>query len=489
MHKRPNILVILSDQLRRDALGCYGNPDVRTPHIDRLAAAGVRFDRACSTYPICVPFRFTLMTGETAHSRLIPGIEYRMSPAEYTLADAFNAADCHTVYVGKWHLYGDHTVDWVESNRKSALTPVPRSHQGRWQKWLGFELCNDPFNTFYFEDADPTPKRIEGFQTDGLFDLAMSHLRTGWKRSQPFCCVLSVEPPHFPLDAPAEDLERWRGRPLSVAPSFGKRVEDPLYPHGQEFTPEKRERTLEQRRVYNAMVENLDRNVGRMLDFLRQERLDEDTVIVLVADHGDHGGDHGLDIRGKMWPYDSSCAIPLIVVDPRSPQRGGATSVEPVNAEDLFPTLLGLAGLHPPGPRPGMDLAPILSGAAGQLPRDGILLEYDHDHMPGWPWFEQQWRAFVSRRYKYVVLGPPSGAKPWMLFDLDNDPGEMCNLLHDPACREIAAGHHALLRRELVRTEDHFVLLPSFDSEGLNVWTDAVIRAVPGVRPGTKQER
>ena len=87
---RPNILMILSDQLRRHALSCYGDPDARTPHIDRLAQKGVRFAHSCSTYPICVPFRFTLMTGEYAHTRLIPGIEWAISPAERTLADEFN---------------------------------------------------------------------------------------------------------------------------------------------------------------------------------------------------------------------------------------------------------------------------------------------------------------------------------------------------------------------------------------------------------------
>ena len=90
MAKRPNILVVLSDQLRRQALACYGDPDARTPHTTQLARDGIAFDQACSTYPICVPFRFTLMTGEYAHTRLVPGIEWRMSPAERTLADEFN---------------------------------------------------------------------------------------------------------------------------------------------------------------------------------------------------------------------------------------------------------------------------------------------------------------------------------------------------------------------------------------------------------------
>ena len=106
MDKKPNLLVILSDQLRRHALGCYGDPDARSPHIDKLSNDGVRFSNACSTYPICVPFRFTMMTGEYAHTRWVPGIEYRMSPRERTLADEFNEANYETIYVGKLHLDG-----------------------------------------------------------------------------------------------------------------------------------------------------------------------------------------------------------------------------------------------------------------------------------------------------------------------------------------------------------------------------------------------
>ena len=97
---RPNLLVVFCDQLRRDAIAAFGDPNVETPHIDRLAQNGVSFTNACSSYPICVPFRFTLMTGEYAHSRFVPGIEWRMSPAERTLADEFNAGGYESIYLG-----------------------------------------------------------------------------------------------------------------------------------------------------------------------------------------------------------------------------------------------------------------------------------------------------------------------------------------------------------------------------------------------------
>ena len=139
--KHPNIVVIMADQLRRDALGCYGDPNVSTPHIDTLARGGVRFANACSTYPICVPARFTFMTGQAAHTRMIPGIGWRMSPAEVTLADEFNAAGYETIYVGKWHLYGEcytyapnGAVDWQTSSQRSYRTPIRFMSSRRWRR-------------------------------------------------------------------------------------------------------------------------------------------------------------------------------------------------------------------------------------------------------------------------------------------------------------------------------------------------------------------
>ncbi|MBT5872133.1 MAG: sulfatase-like hydrolase/transferase, partial [Candidatus Latescibacteria bacterium] len=128
--ERPNILIFLCDQLRRQALTIYGDPNIKTPHIDALADRGVRFSNACSTYPICVPFRFTLMTGEYAHTRKVPGIEYRMSPAERTMADEFNDAGYETIYVGKWHLDGGHGR--MGSAEQCGRTRVSRTNRGRW---------------------------------------------------------------------------------------------------------------------------------------------------------------------------------------------------------------------------------------------------------------------------------------------------------------------------------------------------------------------
>jgi len=455
---RPNIILIISDQLRRQALGAYGDPNVKTPNIDALAEAGAQFTNASSTYPVCVPYRFSLMTGEYAHTRFIPSIEWRMSPAERTLADEFNEAGYDTALFGKWHLFGGfghlpgHTVV------KASRTPVPRPFQGRFKRFAGFEICNDPYDTYYVNEDDPTLHKIDGFQTDGLFDLTMEYLREPQRQGTPFAVVLSVEPPHPLFTAPPEYLERWRDRELvlrdnvDLEKDYKKRG-----PHGRGL--------LDDLRVYYAMIENLDDNVGRLVTSLREQGLLENTVIGLTADHGELLGCHGL--LAKQRPWEESIGIPLILSGPGT--LGGQIN-DPVCTEDLFPTLLGLAGIAPRDPKPGLDLAPLVRGESQGLEREGVMLEFVAELRPNIVFHEETWRGIRTRRYKYTVLGDAHGGKPWQFFDLDDDPYELTNLIDDPAYSEEIRRHHQLLRARMVQTYDHYVLAPAHGCDGLNEW-------------------
>ena len=459
--RRTNVLLIISDQLRRCALGCYGDPNVSTPNIDALADNGVRFNAASSTYPVCVPFRFSLMTGEYAHTRFIPAIEWRMSPAERTLADELNEAGYDTALFGKWHLYGGfgHLPGYTVV--KTSRTPIPRPFQGRWQRFSGFDICNDPYDTYYFDNDDPTPHKIEKFQTDGLFDLAIDYLREPRRRESPFAAVLSVEPPHPLFTAPAEYLERWRDRELVLRPNVDQTKQyNTRGPHSSGL--------LDDMRVYYAMIENLDDNVGRLVAELRRLDLLDDTVILLTADHGELLGSHGL--LSKQRPWEEACGIPLIASGPAARGREGSVIDDPVCTEDLFPTLLGLAGLAPRDPKPGIDLTPLIRGDVARLDRDGVLLEFVAEIRPNMPFFDETWRGLRTRRYKYTVLGDAQGGRPWQFFDLENDPYEMRNLIGEPAAHEEIARHHRLLRERLVSTYDHYVLKPAYGCEGLNEW-------------------
>lgn len=466
-NKQPNILIILTDQLRRQALSCHGETNLETTHIDALAASGVRFSQASSTYPICVPFRFSLMTGHTAHSRQVPGINWRMSPAERTLADEFNDAGYDTAYIGKWHLYGG-------SGPALMKRPVPRAHQGRWQKWLGFEFRNRHFDTVYFEDDDPTPRSLHAYQTDGLFDLTQKYLEERSDATKPFCCVLSVEPPHPPLEAPAEWEEKWRERDLVLPPNFLQAPPQESAINGSTLlAADQREELLRLNRLYYAMVENLDRNVGRLMEFLKAQALDENTIVVFISDHGELSGSHALS--EKQYPYEESVGVPLIVWGPRAGIARGRVCAEPTCTEDLFPTLCGLAGITPRAALPGEDLSALVHGRSEQIGRPGVLLEFVQETRPTAVFYRQSWRGFRSRRFKYTVLERNGELRPWQFFDLENDPCEMENLLDEASHQELVAQHHQWLRERMVETGDHAWLGGAFGYEPLNAWVPCSI--------------
>jgi len=482
--QNPNILVILSDQLRRRALGCYGDPNVSTPNIDTLARTGTRFTNACSTYPICVPFRFTLMTGEYAHSRYVPAIEWRMSPAERTLADEFNEAGYDTIYCGKWHLHGGHGQLPHHTCRKTNLTPIPRTHQGRWQKWMAFDVANNPFDTYYFEDANPQPKKLKGYQTDGLFDLTMNHLASR-ESGRPFMCILSVEPPHFPLDAPEEYMRKWESKEINLPPNF-LHVDDRPSP-GTKVDDSQRDQLLKNMRTYYAMIENLDWNVGRMISFLEETGLRQDTIVVFLSDHGQMDGSHSETSIIKDHPFEESIGIPFIVAPPISSCKQGQVVSTPIASEDLFPTLLGLAGIgSSERGGPGLDASLIIRGEEEDLPRKGVLLEFVHDLRPGTAYHEMYWRGFRTKRYKYTVLGNArDGGTPWQFFDLQEDPYEKTNLIADKSYQTLVIEHHRLMYERMLETDDHYVLAPSFGMDGLNMWMLNEVRiGQQGAAPG-----
>lgn len=461
MTSQPNILVILCDQLRRQALSCHGDPNIRTPALDGLAARGTRCDRAYSTYPICVPFRYTLMTGQYAHSRRIPGIDWRMSPDERTLADEFNEAGYDTLYVGKWHLYGGHNAGCMKR-------PVPREFQGRWKKWFGFELRNRHFDTVVFEDDDPTPIPLPGYQTDGLFDIAMREIGLRKSARKPFACVLSVEPPHPPWEAPPELEDRWRDRPIAMPPSFmvpGDRDERACE-WSRVLQEADRGDALLHSRIYYAMVENLDWNVGRMLSFLDREQLARNTIVLFTSDHGELNGCHGLE--QKQYPYEESVGIPLLVAGPGIP--GGRVVSEPICTEDLFPTLAGFAGC-PARALPGENLGPLLRGTAAALSRPGVMLEFVCESRPCASFYERPWRGFVSRQHKYTVWGPEGRLAPWQGFNLNEDPYELHNRVRDPAFEPILRQHHQWLCDRMAETGDDEGLLPAWGLKAFEPWS------------------
>jgi arylsulfatase A-like enzyme len=452
----PNIIWVFADQLRGQALGHAGDPNVRTPHIDRLAATGVRFTAACATYPVCVPFRFSLLTGEYAHSRWVPTLDWRMSPAERTIAHELGDAGYDTIYVGKWHLNGSIPPgDARAINRQ----PVAPGFRGGFREWHGFNLRNGYFDTCVFHGDDETPVALPGYQTDGLFDIALDCLRrrgvsggdrTGGRR-RPFFLALSVEAPHPPHEAPEADLRRLRARRMRPRPN----VRDAPPDDGAEYPRSSRAESFgmgiaEAMAAYYAQVENLDANVGRLLQVLDDVQLADETVVMFFSDHGELLGSHGM--RSKQDPREESINIPLLVAGPGC-QPARVDDV--VCTEDLYPTTLGLAGLAARATgKPGLDLAPIIRGERAGTGREAVYLELVAEHRPGMLYHGQPWRGLRTRRHKYTVLS----GKPWHLFDLEDDPYEQHNLVGSPAHTPLLRQMHAHLSQLVEETADSYTM-------------------------------
>lgn len=462
---RRNVVVVVADQLRRSAIGVYGDPNVATPHMDALANRGTRFANASSSYPVCVPFRFTLMTGEPAHTRWVPSIDWRMSPCERTIADSFNSAGFDTAYFGKWHLYGASGVVPGHTPLKANRIRIPRQHQGRWQQFWGFEYANLPFDTVYFRNDDPTSYRISGYQSDGLFDLAIDYVQDRASDPRPFLCMLSVEPPHPPFVAPPVYMQRWADREIELPGNVD-------VSKGYQLRAPGSAGLLDEIRGYYAAIENLDDNVGRLVSALSSAGISEETVLLITSDHGELLGCHGL--TGKCFPYEESVGVPLIVAGPGVPQ----TVVHaPVHTEDLFPTILGLGGVDVPS-TPGCNLMAASRDRALEE-RRGVVLQFVAEFRSGFAFHDKTWRAIRTERFKYSVLGDAYGASPWQFFDLEHDPLELDNLVDSWDHRDVIAEHHALLLSRLESQGDAYVLKPAFGQPGLNTWYDPSVNAEP----------
>ncbi len=473
MHRRPNVVVVLVDQLRSHALGFAGDPNVRTPNLDRMAREGVVFTGACSSFPACVPFRFSLMTGEYAHSRNVPGLAYRLSPAERTLGEAVGALGHATAYIGKWHLYSSYGVTGGLTLSQANRTPIPRTHRRGFDHWRGFELRNDFYDTWYFADDETEPRRVEGYQTDGLFDLAIDYVERRRPSERPFFLVLSIEAPHPPFMAPDAALDRVLARgPIRHRPNVDVRAIRFFPPEWYEKTnragaidpadPQSVHRVFDANMAaYYAMVETIDDNMARLDAALQRAGVAEDTVTVFLSDHGELGGSHGF--LGKAEPYEESIGIPLIVHSRgRDRVARGLRIDTPVGTEDLFFTLVGLAGGNEPAPSPRLDFAPAVRGSAPVPERDGVLLEFVAEYRPSRSYHDRTWRGIRTRRHKYTVIGDRTGATPWQLFDLAADPFEMRNLVADPKAAVVARDLHGRLARLLDESDDDYALSPAF---------------------------
>lgn len=419
---KPNVIWIFGDQHRAQALGFMGDPNVSTPNIDRMAAEGATFDAAVSGFPLCCPYRGALLTGRYPHLT-VPGHEFRLSPEQPTIATVFKEAGYHTAYIGKWHLDG-----FQEREGRAAMHIIPPERRGGFDHWVGYENNNSQWDSWVHggEGDDFFHHRLPGYETDALTDLFIDYLhsRAALRLSaledhteayQPFFAVLSVQPPHDPYVAPAEWMARHTPGNVILRPNV-----PPV------------ERVMQEARRdlagYYAMIENLDWNIGRIIQTLEETGLRQETHILFFSDHGDMHGSHG-QFR-KTTPWEEAVRVPFIISGhiPRYEHRSGRFSV-PINHVDIAPTTLGLCGIPVPEWMQGTDYSGYrLRNKTVQNEPDSAYLQLvvPTRHPDS---VDRPWRGVITRDgWKYVVLE----GQPMMLYNLNEDPYEFVNMAYNP---------------------------------------------------------
>ena len=437
-----NAIWIFSDQQPAHALSCNGNPNLNTPHLDRLAVEGQNYHRAVGGFPLCCPFRGSLLTSRYPHE-CVPGHQYQMPPDMPTVAHVFRQHGFDTAYFGKWHVDG-----FQERSGRAAMHIVPPERRGGFETWVGYENNNSQWDCWVHggEAEDAFHYRLPGYETDCLTDLLIDHIRLQGKArregsGRPFFAVLSVQPPHNPYLAPAEWMAHHIPGQIQLRPNV---------------PPVARIREQARRDLAGAyaMIENLDWNTGRIRQALVKEGLDLDTHLVFFSDHGDMHGSHGQ--FKKTAPWEESIRIPFIVggLHPRYKGRSGWQPY-PINHVDIAPTTLGLCGIDKPDWMRGHDYSGrrLPQRPQAQAPDSAFIqcvIPTGHGDS-----VDRPWRGIVTvDGWKYVVLE----GQPWLMFDLNEDPHELANLAHNTRYRAQRERLQARLARWIHETGDSFAL-------------------------------
>ena len=441
--RRPNILLLMCDQFRGDCLGADGNPIIRTPNLDRLAAEGALFRRAYSSLPSCTPARATLLTGWGAwrHGMLGYGRVAEKYPNE--MPRMLAEAGYYTLGIGKMHwspqrnLHGFHRTILDESGRVESKGFI--SDYRQWFQREAADLNPDATGigwNDYQSKPYALPERLHPtrWTADTAVEFLEGYGKDGNEPDQagrPFFLKVSFARPHSPYDPPQRFFDLYADAKLPPAAVGAWAERNEL--RGQKLsssTPRGdlgAEQVRRSRQGYYGSISFLDEQIGRILDVLRRRGWWEDTLILLTSDHGDMQGDHHL--WRKTYAYEGSSRVPMVIRWPAGllDAQRGRQLVQPVELRDVLPTFLDAAGIpFAEKDFDGRSMLELIRGRTGAW-RQAIDLEHSSCYWPA-----NQWNALTDGHWKYIYGSVDGGEQ---LFCLDSDPTE----LHDLA----AEGKHA----------------------------------------------
>lgn len=434
--EHPNVLLIITDQQQAKMMSCTGNPWLKTPAMDALAARGTRFERAYCGNPVCVPSRFTMMTG-VLPSRI--GMDHN-EPASFPVDDAilrdslghiFRQAGYQTVYGGKVHLPGTkgkgvaaYGFDVLTGDERDGLAQACREFLSRKHErpFLLVASFINPHDICYmaidaFTKATGSPLMYPGSTRERKCLAEALQRPSGMSREAFFAKACPPLPANFEIP---------KNEPAATRDTDWRQFRQYVQQHWSE------QDWRRHRWAYARLTERVDGHIGRVLDSLRQTGLDRNTAVVLVSDHGDMDASHRLE--HKSMPYEEATRVPFIVSQPGVVMEGHVDRTHLVSTGlDLIPTLCDLAGIEAPSALAGRSVKSLTTTPDGQHPWRGSLVVENEGS-----------RVLISERFKYAVYD--RGEPRELLVDLKSDPGEMNNLAVDPHYGNVLAQHRRLLR-------------------------------------------
>jgi arylsulfatase A-like enzyme len=442
--RRPNVLWIVADDHAAYVTGCYGNPVVRTPNIDRLASTGVRFDRAYCNSPVCTASRQSFLTGRYPRTVGVTLLTTPFPEEELTLADLLGAAGYETASFGKMHFNNtlkhgfEHRLDlpdWNRALQARGRTPLPDGTEVL-PPWKPFR---DPASVWLNSMALPYLPAAD-MPSTFLADAAVEFLST--TRDKPFFLMVSFPEPHSPFHFPVEYRGKYDPAQMPVG-TVGPEDEDQIPDIFRALTHKEKQGIVAS---YYASTEWLDHNVGRVLEALEASGQADETIVVYVGDHGYSLGHHGR--FEKHCSYEPAVRSPLIVRYPPAVKGGRSTSAL-VELVDILPTVLQWCEVDVPATVQGRSLVPVLSGQTDRH-RQQVFASYAHNEeamVSDGRWKLVYYRGRRVRDDGYDPRRPLAGPVV-KLFDLKNDPDEMTNLAARPE-------HAARVRAMTAQLADH----------------------------------
>lgn len=428
--RKANFLFLIADDHAGYVLGADGNRMAETPNLDRLAAEGTRFARHYCNSPVCSPSRQSFLSGQMPSSAGVTVLRGRMSEDKPTLAKQLKGAGYHTAVIGKMHfnnparpgLYGFDSLlterEWRQAyNSEVQPKPVPEDIAVQ-PPWRPFR---DPASVWLNAEKRPYPRYDDDMPGTFLARKACEYLQE--HRDGPFALWVSFHEPHSPFDFPVEYRPRFDPAQFPV-PEVGPDDAWQVPLIFRELSPEQRQGIIA---AYYTSTAFLDRNVGTVLDKLRELKLEDDTLVVYLPDHGYSLGQHGR--FEKHCGYDPALRVPLIVRLPGRVRAGGVVQ-DFTESVDVAPTVLDVLGADPLPVQHGRSLRAYLEGGRPAQPRDHIFSQY----------LENEEGFIRTDRHKFIYCSGkrertdgyktdnPTPGRYVRMYDLNNDPGEFTDI-------------------------------------------------------------